>query len=148
MFKVTEHLQAFSNGISRSVQQQLTRFQVTWGVALLGTEVDLGPGDIVLDGGSAAPTERATAAPPHFPVHFVLARLHISAIAEFLLFNNFMIVHKPDVTLGHVQDTARSRPITDADHITWFVAQSPLIGRHLAVVHRRPSITFSNRRVT
>jgi len=31
----------------------------------LGTEVGLGPGDIVLDGNQAAPTERGTAA-PHF----------------------------------------------------------------------------------
>jgi len=32
----------------------------------LGTEVDLGPGDIVLDGDPALPTERGTAAFPHF----------------------------------------------------------------------------------
>ena len=31
----------------------------------LGTEVGLGPGDIVLDGDPTLPTERGTAAPPH-----------------------------------------------------------------------------------
>jgi len=35
----------------------------------LGTEVSLGPGDIVLDGDSARLTERGTAALPHFSAH-------------------------------------------------------------------------------
>jgi len=34
----------------------------------LGTEVGLGPGDIALDGDTAPPTERGTAA-PHFSAH-------------------------------------------------------------------------------
>jgi len=36
---------------------------------LLGTEVGLGPGNNVLDGDPAAPTERDTAASPHFLAH-------------------------------------------------------------------------------
>jgi len=50
----------------------------------LGTEVGLGPGDIVFDGDPAPPpTERATAA-PDFSAHFALARSPISAAAEHL----------------------------------------------------------------
>jgi len=48
------------------------------------TEVGLGPGDIVLDGNPASPTERGTAV-PHFSAHFPLARSPISAAAEHLL---------------------------------------------------------------
>ena len=51
----------------------------------LGTEVGLGPGDIVLDGHPALPTERGTAATRHLLAHFVLARSPISASAELLL---------------------------------------------------------------
>jgi len=36
----------------------------------LGTEVGLGPGDIVLDGDPASPSERGTAA-PHFSAHLL-----------------------------------------------------------------------------
>jgi len=43
----------------------------------LGTEVGLGPGDIVLDRYPAAPAERGTAA-PHFSAHFDLAGSPIS----------------------------------------------------------------------
>jgi len=51
----------------------------------LGTEVGLGPGDTVLDGDPAPPTERGTAAPaPHFSAHFALVRSPISATAELL----------------------------------------------------------------
>jgi len=49
----------------------------------LGTKVGLSPGNIVLDGDSASPTERGTAA-PHFSAHFALARSPISATAELL----------------------------------------------------------------
>ena len=35
----------------------------------LGTEVGLGPGDIMSDGHPAPPTERGTAAPAHFSAH-------------------------------------------------------------------------------
>jgi len=35
----------------------------------VGTEVGLGPGDIVLDGDPASPTERGTAALDHFSAH-------------------------------------------------------------------------------
>jgi len=38
------------------------------GLGYLGTEVGLTPGDIVLDGNLAPPTERGTAA-PHFSAH-------------------------------------------------------------------------------
>jgi len=50
----------------------------------LGTEVGLGPGHILLDGGPSSLTEKGTAA-PHFSTHFGLARSPISAIAELLL---------------------------------------------------------------
>jgi len=51
----------------------------------LGTEVDLGPGDIVLDGDPAAPTEKGTAAPSTFrPMSSVAKRSPISATAEVL----------------------------------------------------------------
>jgi len=53
----------------------------------LGTEVGLGPGD-VLDGDPAAPMERATT-PPHFSAHFALAQSPISA--ELLYYCNSMV---------------------------------------------------------
>jgi len=47
-----------------------------WIVMPLGTEVDLGPGDIVLDGDLAPPTKRGTALPPIFrPMSIVAKRL-------------------------------------------------------------------------
>jgi len=51
---------------------------------LLGTEVGLGPGHIVLDGDPALPTERDTATPtPNFrPMSIVAKRSPISATAE------------------------------------------------------------------
>jgi len=55
----------------------------------LGTEVDLGPGDIVLDGDPAAPTERGSAAPIFRPMSIVPKRSPISATAELLL--NFAV---------------------------------------------------------
>jgi len=52
----------------------------------IGTNVGLGPGHIVLDGDPAPPTERGTAALPHFrPMSIVAKRSPISATAEFLL---------------------------------------------------------------
>ena len=57
----------------------------------LGTEVGLGPGHTVLDGEPAPPTERATAAPPHFSAHFALAGSPISATAEFLFHIGLLI---------------------------------------------------------
>jgi len=41
----------------------------------LGTEVGLGPGDIVLDGGPTSPTERGTASLLHFLPMFIVAKL-------------------------------------------------------------------------
>jgi len=49
----------------------------------LGTEVGIVPGDIVLDGDSASPTERGTAAPTFWPMSIVSKRSPISATAEF-----------------------------------------------------------------
>jgi len=40
----------------------------------LGTEVGLGPGDIVLDGDPASPTERGTVAPTFRPMSIVAKR--------------------------------------------------------------------------
>ena len=51
----------------------------------LGTEVGLGPGDIVLDGDPALPTERVQQPPPLRPVFIVAKRSHVSATAELLL---------------------------------------------------------------
>jgi len=54
----------------------------------LATEVGLGPGNVVLDGDPAPPTERGTAAPPTFqPMSIVAKRSPISATAE--LFSKF-----------------------------------------------------------
>jgi len=47
----------------------------------LGTEVGIGPGDIVLDGD---PTERDTAVPTFRPMSVVAKRSPISATAELL----------------------------------------------------------------
>jgi len=55
----------------------------------LGTELSLGPGDIVLDGDPVPSTKRGTAAPPCFSAHFTLARSPISATAELLLLDRF-----------------------------------------------------------
>jgi len=44
---------------------------VVWISMLLGMEVDLSPGNIVLDGDPAPPTERGTAAPPLFGPHLL-----------------------------------------------------------------------------
>jgi len=51
----------------------------------LGTEVGLGPGDIVLDGDPAPPMERGTAAITFQRMSFVAKRSPISATAELLL---------------------------------------------------------------
>jgi len=54
----------------------------------LGTEVDLGPGHIVLDGVPAV-RERGTAAPPVYGPCLLWPRSHISAPAELLLLYRF-----------------------------------------------------------
>jgi len=51
----------------------------------LGTEVGLGPGDIVLDGDPALSPKMGTAAPTFHPVSIVTKRSPISATAELLL---------------------------------------------------------------
>jgi len=45
-----------------------------------GTEVGLGPGDIVFDGDPATPTERGTATPLHFSAHVYCGQtvIHLS----------------------------------------------------------------------
>jgi len=50
---------------------------------LLGKEIGLDPGDIVLDGDPAPPTERGTAAPT-FRAMSIVKRSPISATAELL----------------------------------------------------------------
>ena len=50
-----------------------------------GTEVGLGPGNIVLDGDPAPPTERGTAASTFRPMSTVTKWLPMSATAEPLL---------------------------------------------------------------
>jgi len=58
---------------------------VGWIKMPLDTEVGLGSGDIVLDGDPAPPTEKGTAARPHFrPMSIVAKRSPISATAELL----------------------------------------------------------------
>jgi len=52
---------------------------------LLGTEVGLGPGDIVLDGDPAPPQKKSTGSLPTFrPMSIVVKRSPISATAELL----------------------------------------------------------------
>ena len=55
-----------------------------WIKMLLGTEVGLGPGDIVLDG-DPGPHGKGHSSPPTFLAHFALARSPILATAELLL---------------------------------------------------------------
>ena len=57
---------------------------VGWIKMPLGTDVGLGPGDIVLDGDPALPIDRGTAI-PHFSTHCALTRSPISAAAELFL---------------------------------------------------------------
>jgi len=58
--------------------------QMAGGIKMpLDAEVGLGPGDIVLDGDPAPPTERGTATSPTFrPMSIVFKRSPISATAE------------------------------------------------------------------
>jgi len=53
----------------------------TWNKTPLGTEVGLGPGDIVLDG-DPAPPWKGTQQPPFRPMSIVAKRSPISATAE------------------------------------------------------------------
>ena len=55
-----------------------------WIKMALGTEVDLSPGLIVLDGNPAAPPQRGTASPSWLMSNVVAKRLPISAAAEHL----------------------------------------------------------------
>jgi len=52
----------------------------------LGTEVGLGPGDVVLDGklGAQLPPRKGAQQPPHFSAYFTLAWSPISVAAELL----------------------------------------------------------------
>jgi len=59
---------------------------VRWIKMPLGTEVDLGPGDIVLDGDPAPPRKEAQQPPRTFRLMSIVAkRSPISATAELLL---------------------------------------------------------------
>jgi len=51
----------------------------------LGTEVGLGPGNIVLDGGPAPPSQKRDTAPNFRPISIVAKRSPISATAELAL---------------------------------------------------------------
>jgi len=53
---------------------------------LLGTEVCLGLGDIVLDGNRARPTELGTTAPTSRPLSIVAKRSPISGTVELLIY--------------------------------------------------------------
>ena len=57
---------------------------VAWIKMPLGTEVGLGPGDIVLDGDPAPPTEREHSSPHFWPISIVAERSPISATVELL----------------------------------------------------------------
>jgi len=62
---------------------------MTWNHGLwkpLGSQVDRGPGDIVLDGDPAPPTERGTAAPTFRSMSIMAKRSSISTAAELLLY--------------------------------------------------------------
>jgi len=75
----------------------------------LGMEVGLDPGDNVLDGDPAPPTERGTAAFPHFLAHFALAGSPISTTAELLFiipcptYNRSRSTPSPDCVNSEVQ---------------------------------------------
>jgi len=75
----------------------------------LGTEVGLGPGDIVLDGDPATAVERGTAAPPHTfrTMSIVVKRSPISATAE-LLFEISQLLTKLCSTFKHEYTTTTS----------------------------------------
>jgi len=61
---------------------------------LLGTEVGLGPGDIMLDGDPAPQRKGAQHPPPHFSAHVYCGQIvAISATAELLLFNSRVQSH-------------------------------------------------------
>jgi len=53
----------------------------------LGTEVDLGPGQIVLDGDPAPPPPKGAQQPPFFGPCLLWPRSTISATAELLFFH-------------------------------------------------------------
>jgi len=73
---------------------------------LLGTEIDLGPGDIVLDGAQLSLTKRGTAAPPHFSTYFALERSPISAIGD-LLFGIFWTLSSCIITSSIARSVKR-----------------------------------------
>jgi len=56
----------------------------------LGTEVDLGPGHIVLDGAHVPPRKGHSSPPSFRPMSIVAKRSPISATAELLFVFNFL----------------------------------------------------------
>ena len=70
----------------------------------LGTEVDLGPGHIVIDGDPVPPTAKGAQQPPSFWPMFIMATVAISATTELLFslrifFAGRLLLHvKPAVT--------------------------------------------------
>jgi len=68
---------------------------VGWIKMPLGTEVGLGPGDIVLDGDPAPPWKGAQQLPTFRPMSIVAKRLPISATAELLSRN--AVVPQPQI---------------------------------------------------
>jgi len=76
----------------------------------LGTEVGLVPGDIVLDGDRAAPTERGTVAPTFWSISIVAKRSPISATAELLF-----------LRLTHLSELLRFIKISSVDRDICFM---------------------------
>jgi len=67
----------------------------------LGTEVGVGPGDIVLDG-DPVPLKGTQPPPPNFrPMSVVAKRSPISAIAEHLSFNRPTCMHTAQTAYYH-----------------------------------------------
>jgi len=68
----------------------------------LGTEVDLGPGHIVLDG-TPAFRERGTAAPSFRPMSIVATVAHLSYTAELLLIMSSDLTRLTEKGTSYVQ---------------------------------------------
>jgi len=91
---------------------------VGWIRISLGKEIGLVPGDIVLDGDPAAPTERGTVVPHFRPMSIVAKRSSISATAELLLVfcvriskqgSYFVFRWDPDPPTGRRDTTSEER---------------------------------------
>ena len=92
---------------------------VGWIKVPLGTEVGLGPGHIVLDGDSAPPTERGTAAPTFRPMLYCGQTVaHLSSCSALVLTANCpdYMLHETSVQATHYGSCAG---LTDVGHVRY-----------------------------